>query len=73
MAETWLPAKGSWLLGSIRVMSGVAALCFLFTGCHHNFSNVTIQGQNAKKMWELRKLESGGGKTGTRVQGPRGR
>jgi hypothetical protein len=28
----WLPAKGSWLLGSIGGMIGIAALCFLLLG-----------------------------------------
>jgi hypothetical protein len=46
--EMWLPAKGSWLLGSIGGMSGVAALCFLF------LSTITIF-QTARFRDKMRK------------------
>jgi hypothetical protein len=32
ITDTWLPANGSWLLGSIGRMIGIAALCLLILG-----------------------------------------
>jgi hypothetical protein len=70
--ETWLPAKRSWLLGSIEGMSSVAALYFLFLCAIMIFSNSVNQEQNMKRCGNLESWKVAEEKIGTRVQGPKG-